>query len=133
MNPYGYAEPIWAGNEPACKGHERVEGGVNDKWVCRYGGGETHDDIIDFAEFALNHKVSIYIHGDYISFVDIRYSGKFDKWVWENQNKLHKIGGNTHELEPEKIEAILNSKFENCKFWDMVQARAKELYAGGKI
>lgn len=133
MNPYGYAEPIWAGNEPACKGHERVDGGVNDKWVCQYGGGETHDGVIDFAEFALNHKVSIYIHGDYIKFVDIRYSGKFDKWVWENQNKLYTIGGNTHELEPEKIEKILDSKFDNCKFWDMVQARAKELYTGGKI
>ena len=28
----------------------------------------------------------------------------------------------------DKIEKILNTKIPNCKFWDLVQARAKELY-----
>ena len=35
-----------------------------------------------------------------------------------------------HTLEPDKIEKILNTKIENCKFWDMVQKRAKELCYG---
>ena len=38
-----------------------------------------------------------------------------------------------HELEPERIEKILNTKIENCKFWDLVQTRAKELYSQGVI
>ena len=34
---------------------------------------------------------------------------------------------NRKELEFNKAVAILNRKFPNCKIWDMIQARTKEL------
>jgi hypothetical protein len=130
-----YTREMYEGNTPSCKGHERVNGGFMDKWSCKYGGGESYQDIIDNAEFSINYKITIYIVGSSLWIVDIRYAGKTDFWEYFN-NDLKMPGGcccsesSRHTLEPDKIEKILNTKIENCKFWDMVQKRAKELYYG---
>lgn len=128
-----YTKEMWEGNIPAGKGHERVDGGFMDRWSCKYGGGESYQDIINNAEFSINYKITIYIVGSSLWIVDIRYAGKPDFWEYFNSDL--KMPGSPccsessrHTLEPDKIEKILNTKIENCKFWDMVQKRAKELY-----
>jgi hypothetical protein len=119
---------MYDGNAPAGKGHG-VYGTDDffDRWSCKYGGGETYKGRINHADFNINYKINIYICGDTLWITDIRYSDKSDVWEYSNKNDRTKRY-NHHELEPEKIEKILNTKIDNCKFWDMVQARAKELY-----
>lgn len=128
---------MYDGNIPCGKGHKMVDGGESDRWTTKYGGGETYKDEILNASFSLNEKITIHIVESYLWIMDIRYAGKPDFWEYAN------IEGrgfpkypccnekSRHGLEPEKIEKILNTKIENCKFWDMVQARAKELYSQG--
>ena len=61
-----------------------------------------------------------------------RYKGKTDFWEY-CVNHCGMPGPpcvsetSRHKLEPEKLKKYLNSKFDNCKIWDMVQQRAKEL------
>lgn len=125
----GLTPEMYNGNKPAGKGHERVSGGFNDRWVTQWGGGETSNDEIDFFSFSLNHKVTIYICGSTLWITDIRYSGKPDVWDWCNDGKLQHFAIYRHDLEPERIEKYLNTKIPNCKIWNMVQKRAWELYS----
>lgn len=125
---------MYDGNIPCGKGHLMVDGGESDMWSTQYGGGETYNEEILYANFSLNHKVSIFICGNTLHILDIRYSGKSDFWEYTNSPDMKQITTNEcyrHQLEPEKIELILNTQIENCKFWDMVQSRAKELYSLG--
>lgn len=128
---------MYEGNIPAGKGHERVGGGYMDRWETKYGGGESYNGVLNHASFSLNRKISIYIIGNHLQILDIRHDGKCDIWEYTNKpdrNLKWSIHPNHyHDLEPERIEKILDTKIPNCKFWDMVQARAKELYAGGVI
>lgn len=125
-----FSEDMWNGNKPCALGHENINGGHNDLWQTRYGGGETYNDNICFFTFSLNHKISIFLCGDYICITDIRYAGKFDTWIYQNKNAiLMRQNGNDHILEPDKIEKILNTKIENCKIWEMIRRRAWELLA----
>lgn len=130
---------MYEGNIPCGKGHKMVDGGESDRWTTKYGGGETYNGEILNASFSLNHKITIYIVGKHLWIMDIRYAGKPDFWEYTNIEGMGFPGSpccnerSRHSLEPEKIEQILNTKIENCKFWDMVQARAKELYAQGII
>lgn len=127
---------MYDGNIPCGKGHTMVDGGRSDRWSTQYGGGETYNGKILHASFSLNHKVSIFICGNTLHILDIRYSGKFDFWEYTNNSNMKQVTTNEryrHRLESEKIEQILNTKIKNCKFWDLVQERAKELYAQGII
>ena len=130
-----FTEEMWNGNCPAGHGHERVEGGFLDRWETKYGGGETFGNQIENADFSLSPRVSIFICGDYLQIVDIRYAGKSDIWEYTSDPKINlkwSIASYLyHELEPERIEKYLNTEIPNCKFWNMVQARAKELYERG--
>lgn len=123
------------GNLPAGKGHELLSGGYSDRWETKWGGGESVNGQIQNASFHLNHKVSINIIGNQLQIHDIRHDGKTDIWVyantpsWDMRWSIHP--SHYHELEPERIEKYLNTEIPNCKFWDMVQTRAKELYEEG--
>ncbi len=125
----GLTPEMYHGNKPAGKGHERVSGGFNDRWVTQWGGGETFNNEIEFFDFSLNQKVTIYIVGSTLRIVDIRYSGKSDVWDWCNDGSMKHCGLTRHDLEPERIEKYLNTKIPNCKIWDIVQKRAWELYS----
>ena len=127
-----YTEAMYLGNEPAGKMHAHLNGGYTDRWECKYGGGETYHDEIIHASFSLNHKVTIYIVGDKLWVVDIRYSGKSD--FWEHCVNHSGMPGypccreySRHKMEPERLGEYLNAEIPNCKFWDIVQSRAKEL------
>lgn len=128
-----YAKEVeaWEGRIPQCKGYMLVGGDQADKWSCKWGGGETtpNGDVL-YADFNISDKLQIYICGNTLCITDIRYSGP-TTWYYCNDGKLnlsHKKKKNIRELEPERIEKILNTKILNCKFWDLVQRRAKELY-----
>lgn len=132
-----YTMNMWDGNEPSCKGDDYLINGeqiTSDKWECRYGGGETINDQIMRCNFWINRKVGIHIARNHIWIVDNRYAGKSDFWEYSDDDAMKMPGwpcfseNHRHQLEPEKIEQILNTKIENCKFWDLVQTKAKELY-----
>lgn len=125
----GTTPGMYHGNKPSGKGHERVSGGYNDRWLTRWGSGETFGDEIDFFSFSLNSKVTIFICGGTLWITDIRYSGKPDVWDWCNNGRLKCISAFRHDLELERIEKYLNTKIPDCKIWDMVQKRAWELYS----
>lgn len=130
-----YTMEMWEGNIPCGKGHELARGGFADRWSSNWGTGETDGDEILHFEFDLNSKVCIFICDDFLNISDLRHYGRHDQWCYSNKPG-HEIWGTylkkyQHPLEPEKIEKYLNTKIPNCKVWDMVQARAKELYYSG--
>lgn len=124
-----FTEEMWAGNEPCGKGHEHVNGGYTDHWIFFKGAAETYNGEIDWADFSVDRRTSISIVGDT---VNICYNGRdFDFYnycnkstgrIWGTMNNCHR-----KDMELEEAERILNKKFPNCKIWDMVQLRAKEL------
>lgn len=128
-----FASDEYAGNVPRV-GNPMLDGGTSERWETKYGGGESYNGKILHASFNLNAKISIFICRDLLWIVDVRYAGKPDFWEFFNiQGEGMPLGAccserSRHDLEPEKIEKILDTKIENCRFWDMVQARAKELY-----
>lgn len=132
-----FTQNMWNGNEPNCKGHDMVGGGQSQKWTFRYGNAETFEGRILCASFSLSPKVTISIVGDTLNILDFRYSGKFDEWSYCNKSasRIHGtfMAAHQHELEPERIEKYLNTNIPNCKIWDMVQARAKELYNQSQV
>lgn len=123
-----YTEEMHEGNEP-CGSWEMSVGKTMYKWVTKWGCGQSTDEGIFEAKFQISQKITIYIVGDSLMIADIRYAGKPDVYEYSNNGNLHYPSESfLHKLEPDKIEKILNTKIPNCKFWDMVQARAKELY-----
>lgn len=134
-----FTDEMYLGNEPCGKGYELVSGGYADRWSTSFGGGETKgNEILDFS-INLNYKISIFICGDMLHILDIRNDGKPDFWEYSNNEKMLMPGSpccserSRHTLEPERIEKILNTKRENCKIWDMVMSRARELYEAAKL
>ena len=95
------------------------------------------EDRILCANFSLSPKVTISIVGDTLNILDFRYNGKFDEWSYCNKptGRIHGtfMAAHQHELEPERIEKYLNTNIPDCKIWDMVQARAKELYNQSQV
>lgn len=134
-----FTDEMYYGNAPEiCKGHKMVDGGVCDRWHTKYGYGESYKGKILTANFNINEKISIDIIYNCLWIQDMRYIGSCKSDIWEYINvKGMKMPcwseKHLHSLEPEKIEKILNTKIKNCKFWDMVQARARELYSQGMI
>lgn len=130
-----YTAEMYDGNSPSGKGHQLVCGGYSDRWQTKYGGGESVNGDILFCEFNVNKKITIFITGNHLWIVDLRYSGKADFWEYTNIPGLGMPGEpcccerSRHALEADKIREILNTKIENCLFWNMVQAKAKELYS----
>ena len=110
------------------------DGVLVERYNGKYGGGCVRDGKIDIARFYISRKISIFICRDLLHISDIRYAGKHDVWEYSSDPAITFVENikNRHELETDKIEKILNSTFENCKFWKLVQARAKEIYYGGK-
>ena len=133
-----YTEAMYEGNEPAGKGHEHIAGGYCDRWDCRWGEGETYNGKIIHADFKINHNVNIFICRNSLLVVDHRYSGKCDFWEY-CVNHPGMPGApccsekSRHKLEPERLEQYLNTVIPDCKFWDMVQARARELVKVGDV
>lgn len=129
-----FTDEMWLGNEPCCKGHEMVSGGYADRWLTVFGGGESYKGKILNFSINLNPKISIFICGNTLYILDIRYDGKSDFWEYNNDGNFKMPGPpccwekSRHTLEPEKIEKILNTKRNNSKIWDIVMQRAKELY-----
>ncbi len=124
----GYTRAMYEGNEPAGIGHELIGGGHSDRWATKWGGGESVDGVIQHCSFNLNRKVTIYIVGNMLRIVDLRHDGKTDVWLYANSSWVSPTYFRQHELEPARIERYLNTKIPGCKFWDMVQKRAKDLY-----
>lgn len=127
-----YTRDMYDGNAPAGKGHEMIDGGFADRWDFKYGNAETYNGKILHASFNISSNVHIFIHYDSLWVTDFRYKCKTD--FWEHCVNHCGMPGppcvsetSRHKLEPEKLKKYLNSKFDNCKIWDMVQQRAKEL------
>ena len=136
MNPGNYPLEVYAGNQPAYTGPTYL---IDDKQVlsdvyrCKYGGGEVVNDHIMCGEFSLNEKVSLFLCRDNLKITDIRYAGKSDVWEYKSSDDMPSLSGtlsskNVHVLEDEKIAQYLNTKIPSCKFWDMFQEQAKEIY-----
>lgn len=127
-----FSEDMWNGNAPCATGHKNINGGYNDLWQTQYGGGETYKDKVCVFTFHLSPKVSIFICGDYLRITDIRYAGKFDMWIYQNEDLIPmRQNGNDHILEADKIEKILNTKIESCRIWEIIKKRARELLVSG--
>lgn len=135
--PYGsfpnYTREMYDGNEPAGDGCKMVDGGTAERWVTRYGGGQTYNGEILYFCFSLNSKVTIYIIGDTLNIVDLWRSADIHSRCYYNGGKSGRIVPSfnerlIHPLDPELIEKYLNTKIPDCKIWDMVQKRAKELF-----
>lgn len=125
-----YTEEMYEGNEPSGS-WEMTIGKTMYRWKTQWGDGQSTDEGIFEAKFQINQKITIYIVGSSLLIVDIRYAGKPDIYEYSNDDKLHYPSkGFVNKLEPDRIEKILNTKIPNCKFWDLVQARAKELCGG---
>ena len=121
-----YTEEMYEGNEPSGS-WEMSTGKTMYRWTTQWGDGQSTDDGIFEAKFQINSKATIYIVGGHLNIIDIRYAGKPDTWEYSNTKQRY-FRSFAHELEPDKIENFLNTKIPNCKFWDLVQSRAKELY-----
>lgn len=123
-----FTEEMWAGNEPCGKGHELISGGFADRWEFFRGSAETYNGEILVADFSIDKNISIFIADDTVNICkitttcDYNYGNKENERIWGTfREDLRK------DMELEEVERILNKKFPNCKIWDMVQARAKEL------
>ena len=129
-----YTDEMYFGNAPAGIGHKMLSGGYSDRWETKYGSGETYNGKILHFSLKIGYKISVFICGDSLYILDIRYSGKSDIWEYSNDGKCIMPGGiclsdsHRHDLETEAIEKILNTKVDNCKVWDMAMKRARELY-----
>lgn len=88
-----YTLEMYKGNEPCGTGHKLANGGIADRWSCKYGGGETYGDTILHASFSTNNKITIYIVGNHLWIVDSRYSGNSDIWEYSNDGYLRFPGG----------------------------------------
>lgn len=128
-----YTWEMYYGNEPAGQGHALVDGGYADRWECRFGDAETVGEQILHASFNITPRVRLYLGYDSLFIIDVRYAGKPD--FWELCVNCSGMPGppccseaSRHTLEEERIEQYLNKTFPNCKLWDMIQKRAKELY-----
>ena len=126
-----YTDEMYLGNEPCGKGHEHIDGGYCDRWSCKYGSGESYKGELINADFRINEKITIYIVGSILWIVDFRHAGKSDVWEYSSDPKtihMNNISSKRiHELEPDKIEKILNTDID-CEFWKMVSNRAKTIY-----
>jgi len=126
-----YTDDMYLGNVLADKGGKylKKDGSIidSDRWDCKYGKGESVDGHICMASVNISKKINIFIYDDSLWIYDIRHDGKSDIWEFRNDKNIEETAYK-HKLESDKIERILNTKFPNCKFWDMVQSRAKELY-----
>lgn len=123
-----FTEEMWAGNAPCRKDHKHINGGWTDHWTFFKGAAETYNDEIVWADFSITKNISIFIVDDTVNICktttdyDYNYCNKETGRIWGTfREDLRK------DLELEEVERILNRKFPNCKIWDMVQARAKEL------
>lgn len=123
-----YTEEMYEGNEPT-RNWQMSIGKTMYHYHTKYGDGDVVDGSIFDAKFSINQKITIYIVGGSLNIIDIRYAGEPDTWEYSNTEQRY-FRSFAHELEKDKIEKILNTKIPNCKFWDLVQARAKELYGG---
>ena len=123
-----FTKEMYAGNEPCGKGHEMVSGGFADRWEFFKGNAETYNGEILNADFSVDQWTSIFIIGDTVNICKntmeycYNYCNKENGRIWGTFYEC-----NRKNLEFDKVVAILNRKFPNCKIWDMIQARAKEL------
>ena len=121
-----YTDAMYLGNEPTGS-WEMSTGKTMYRWSNCWGSGQSTTDGIFEANFQINSKITIYIVGGHLNIIDIRYAGKPDTWEYSNTEQRY-FKSFSHELEADRIEKILNTKIPNCRFWDLVQKRAKELY-----
>lgn len=121
-----YTRAMYDGNEPYRTGHKRQDGTYNSAWSTKYGDGETYNGEVVRFTFHLDKKRSIFICGDYLRIVDIRYSGKPDKWVYQSSGAIPKEG-REHPLEQDRIDEMLNANID-CAAWRMVRDKAREIY-----
>lgn len=125
-----YTEQMYEGDHPAGSGHELTCGGYADRWECWYGCGETSGDSVLIATVYINHKISVFICGDILQIIDIRFSGKPDVWGYDSRGNFDlpcTRSKNIHQLEREKIEKILAMEIPG-RFWQMVRNRALQIY-----
>lgn len=127
-----YTESMYNGDEPCGKkGHY-------DRWLCKWGEGESNHNDLVCAKFQLNQKITIYIVGKVLWIADIRHNGRPDCWIYSSHpDEVYSLACHpnyVHDLESEKIVKILNTHIES-NFWRMVQRRAKEIYRldGGDV
>lgn len=127
-----YTHDMYDGNAPCGKGHEMVDGGFSDRWEFRFGNAETYKGEILYASFALSPKVNIFVSSNSLWVLDKRYSNKSDFWEFcVNHSGMPGYPCFSercrHTLEHDKLISILSMKIENCKIWDMISKKAKEL------
>lgn len=124
---------MYEGNEPSRKGAELVSGGYADVWSCMYGGGLFDGEEIIYASFSQNQNVNIYIFGDCLWITKFMFSGKYAILEYSNKQSVKMPTGvcfaksRISKLEHESIEQILSKRYD-CRFWQLVQRRARELY-----
>lgn len=125
-----YTAEMYEGNKPVGKGHKLTCGKYADRWECYYGCGETLGKSVLVAHINLNHKVSVFICGDILQIIDIRYSGKSDVWGYNSEGEFQlplMDKKHLHILEPEKIEEILSTDLPGL-FWQIVKNSAWGIY-----
>jgi len=125
-----YSWDMYIGNEPCGHDVPMANGDYGDRWEFVHGSMHTYNGEVLDAQFSINKKITIYIIGDTLNVVDNRRSSTFDQWLYCNNDKTiygTMIRSCRHPLEKDKLEQILNCEISNCKAWDIIQKRAKEL------
>lgn len=115
------------------------------RWVCRYGSGWTYTNpvtgLTEFPCFEFNLEDSVHIHlitplgsEETTLFIDRLISNSSYKYQ-SDKNQFSKVKAtqrdNFQDLnqdEYEHIQYILNTKIDNCKIWDMFQAKCLEIF-----
>jgi len=117
----GFTYDMWDGNEPTAS--KNVNGAIENKWITKYGDGLSYGDDLNYGVFNVHYPITIYIRGDLLEITKLNhsnprcYSSKGYSFVFK-----HTL------MEHEEIERILNTSIPNCKYWDIVQSKAKRLY-----
>lgn len=103
---------------------------ANCHWVTTWGGAlMTQYRKIIHGQFAINHKITLYIAGDKLRIFENRMNGKPDVWEWVSDEGIstQKFFTRYHVLEDEKCIKYLNADGDSL-YWKIFQERAKEIY-----
>jgi len=127
FNPYNDpGNDIWEGRKPH---HIEAETGYPE-YQTWFGSVRLNPEgKVIIADVRLNHKVSIFICGDLLHIIDIRYAGDPRAWGYQARNgQREEIWPASEPLEDECIDKMLDPSNIDCEVWKWVCARARGIW-----
>lgn len=128
-NPYAAKDPdndIWEGRKPH---HVEAQTGYPEYQVWfGFARFNPEGDVV-IADFKLNYKVSVFICGDRLQIIDIRYSGDTRAWGYCTRNGRREDAWPANmPLEDERIDRMLQPGNIDSPIWEKVCRRAREMW-----